>query len=528
MECEVGFQRLEELAQEVGCETTVQKYAEKANALVRQERLKLVVTGMRNSGKTTLINRMLESTVAEESMLSDENEPPLRVDFERMPDDPNYRCVTIINRKWDEQLTILYELHVQNVFQNGMLTAEMDDKDVVLFLISAAAPFNSDEIAILKALAPLHRQVVLGGIDYVDRGSLEKVLEYVNKINNSLDLPPVLVFENKASQDIGHIVRNLLPADEELQKMRRLHCDALFTQAVAETRQAIETAKQKTAAEMEELAESGQKLIGEATRMQAGWETLLADSRRRQTRAAAEATSDLDVEGRQIVQSIVESGQKAMFSEAWAHGVGKEVEHIVVGNFERRIGVLKEMYLRDLQKVSTDAGFLKLDGYVVSDFQALEKNAPDHAAFSPRIFGMMLGEADGAKKNGGELRILLGTGMAVGVVALSPLPLLVKVLGGATLVAGGSEITRRQVMSEREASVKMALGSWFQTYTTAMEKSLSEAAQLCYTGLLELLQSCHDNVKAKTVDLTPLKEREARISSLLDACEQMKSDSFCE
>ena len=522
MEYEIGFQKLKEIAQEAGCEATVQGYMEKANALINQERLKLVITGMRNSGKSTLINRMLENTVAEESMLSDEAELPLRVGFERIADDPNYRCVTIVNPRWYEQSVILYELHVQDVFQNGTLTAEMDDKDVVLFLISAAAPFNSDEIAILKALAPLSRQVILGGIDYITGDSLEKILAYVNKINDSLGLPPVLIFENQNSQDIGHIVRNILPADDELQKMRRLHCGTLFAQAVADTQQAIEMTKQKTAAEMEELVESGRKLSGEAKRMQAAWETLLTNSRQRQARTVEEVTSELATEGQQIVQRIVESGQKAMFSEAWLLGMGKEVERSAVENFGHRIGVLKKLYLGDLQKISADADFLKLDGYVESDFKALEKNAPDHAAFSPRTFAIRPEDTDGAKKNAGELRILLGTGMAVGVVALSPLPLLVKVLGGVTLAAGASELTRRQVMNEREAAVKMALGSWFQTYTTAMEKSLHEATQLCYNGLLELLQSCRDNVNMETVDLTPLKKREAQLISLIDACEQLK------
>ena len=521
MEYEIGFQKLKELAREAGCETTVQEYEEKANALVNQERIKLVVTGMRNSGKSTLINHMLENTVAEESMLSDEAELPLRVSFERMGDDPNYRCVTIVNPKWYEQSAILYELHARDVVRNGSLTPEMADKDVVLFMISAAAPFNSDEIAMLKALEPLSRQVILGGVDYVT-GDLEKVLEYVKKINDSLGLPPVLVFENKSSQDIGRIVRNLLPADEAIRKMRGRHCDALFAQAVEATREDIKAAKQKTVAEMEALAESGRKMSDEAKREQAAWETLLTDARQRQTQAAAEVTSELAVEGQKIVQRIVESGRAAMFSEAWAGGIGKEVERIAVENFERRIGVLQKLYLRDLRKISSDAQFLKLDGYTPSDFQALEKNAPDHATVSSQIFTVMSGDTKGAKINGGEIGIILGTGVAVGAVALSPAHVLVKVLGGVALVAGGTELTRRQVLNEREAAVKMELGSWFQTYTTAMEKSLREASQLCYNGLLEFLQRGRDNVKTKSVDLTPLKEREVRLTNLLEACERLK------
>ena len=192
------FERLAVIAREAGCEEYVRAEHRKAQEIMARSSLNLAVAGRANAGKSTLINRMTASDILEESTLPDEDPRPIRICFTRTPDDERCRCVNVLNGEWNERGVTIYELHGQNLDD----PAEMDNKDFVVYVVSATTPFSAEDIAALKRIAGFPRQAVMAGMEFVPGERREKIINYSAKINDSLGMPPIIMFENSAAQDI--------------------------------------------------------------------------------------------------------------------------------------------------------------------------------------------------------------------------------------------------------------------------------------------------------------------------------------
>ena len=514
MESLEKFAKLAEIAKKVDCESTAEAAEKKARALMQQQRTHIAVVGTHNSGKSALINRMLGMEVAEEGLTPDEEGLPLRVCFEKTPDDERYHCVTVMNPVWYEQDAVLYELHERDILSDGALSEKLDDKDVVLFLISAAAPFNSNDVSLLQSLSSLHRQVILSGLHYVSEDSREKVVEYVQKINDSLGLPPVVTFENREEQEIGRIIRDLLPAYLDLQSLRVKHTEAMFVRAVSDTVAAMEAALRENDASIEKRKQEAANFISAAKRIQAAWDTLLTDTRQRQNKAANEVTANLSVEGRRTVAQMMEEGKRASFNDTWLQEAGERVLHIANDTFDQKIQALHTLYLKDLKKIAGNAAYLKLDEE--ENFRKLEAFAPVRASFTPGNFGVT---SKGVSSD--EMRIVIGTGIVIDAVILSPLSWPIKVVGVGAASTGGAGIAWKQHVSGRETAFTVELSEWYQSYVSSMEESLRKATQVCYSELLSYLQERKDSVHEQTVDLTPLQERASQLHIAMEECQKM-------
>ena len=511
------FEKLRSIAQEIGCDAEVQGAETRAKELLDQTRVKIVVSGMRGSGKTTFINKMVGNTVREAGNM-DDNEKPLRVAFEKMADDNRYECATIVNHEWNTKDAIIYELRDSEVFSDKQLSGEMDDKDIVFFLISATAPFNSDEVRILKALSPLHRQVVLTGLDIVKENERKKVLEYVEKLNASLGLPPVFVFNE--NEDVGHAVRNLLPGWVDLTELRQTHINGIFEQALSLVERKIASAKaendqQMTAAGQNEEAEIAYK------KAKTNWYTIRTDLLERQLKVADEVTLGLQTAGAAETRRLLNKGKETKFSEEWQRNAGAEANAAYSKMVAERLEILRDLYIKDVQKASSDAAFLRLIGYNENDFIALEKYAPADLSQvesndqSVDFKVPNISVIPGSDCN--TFKIMLGTGALVGGFILMPLPTAIKLVGLAASVGVGGSYFMNKRTEEIGDELESAFADAFQLNLTNAEKGLRQATEICYSKAIAYIRDKEDGLQAPKPDISKYMERQ----KTLDTCEKL-------
>ena len=516
-----NFGELRSIAEVVGCGEKVRIAESAAAALQEQKRVKVVVTGMRGSGKTTLINRMVGSEIREPGNM-DDNEKALRVSFERMEDDDRYDCKLVVNHEWNSRETILYELRDHEVFDGKALTQEMDDKDVVLFLISATAPFNINEVNILKALSHLQRQVILTGLDVVKEGEREKVKEYVEKLNASLSLPPIYVLDE--ASDVGRDLRNLLPVWGDLPALREKHADAIFDKALNEVqsvaKQTLDTTEQQLAA-----SSSNTEAEEACKKAKANWYTLRTELLERQNKVSVELTDGLKTAGDAAVERLLKSGREAKFSEEWQKSSSREANDAYQKIFVARLDALRDEFVKDVRKASADANFLKLMGYSQSDFATLEKYAPQAISKAS--------ETDGGKFNApavsrmpsmsdDSFKIMVGTAVVAGGFVFMPLPTAARFVGVAASAGVGGVMAANKRSQEIESEFENAYRAAFKKNMTSMEGNLLEAASNCYGKAIQFMHGKEDSLQAAKADLTPLLEQKQKLEDCLKVCESLR------
>ena len=311
-----SYSVLKNLARQADCLEIAVRAEKQALQLTEQNHTNIVVTGERGSGKTRLINRLVGFEVWEEGRMDDE-EKPLRVAFEPLEEDARFHCLMAANQQWYNEAAVFYEFQEEDILFSGCHTDYLDTMDVVLFLISARAPFSINQVNALRALNPLKRYVVLTGLDTIASKDQAKVLEYVNRFIKSLDLPPVIVWRENIEQDLGRTLRNMLPAFEELQELRAQHISHCKRVAIAKVREKAKAALEVNQKTLEASAIAQETASNQVNREQREWVNLLDELREMQFLADKTVTAQLGRDCAGVANKVLNIGRRWHFSEEW-------------------------------------------------------------------------------------------------------------------------------------------------------------------------------------------------------------------
>ena len=494
------FDRLAEIAREAGCEEYVKDAQRKAQEIISNSRLSIAVTGRANVGKSTLINRMVSMEVVEEGAIPDEDHRPVRICFERTPDNERYRCVTVINGAWNERGAEIYELHECN-------SDEIADKDFVLFVVSVMTPFTAQEVAQLKSMAGLPCQVVLSCMNLIPETARDKVIDYAGKMTASLGLPPAIVFEDSSAQDIGRTIRNLLPDYNELREIRVSRSKAVFERAVSHVASVLEQAVKDDIALSAETAKRKQESV---RRHRAGYERLYADVVRRQINTANEVTEGVEQEIRRMFNGLLEEGRVSGFSDTWLDRLKASVPQNISSMLEHRFEILEQLYAKDLAAIRNNADFMKLEDFDFRD--GAQAGIEGHSVrFDTEIQG------SSSMRN-----TLIGTGLVLGGLVLSHFTLAAKVISSAVVLAGSTAFMKKVRDDERASQLVQKFNEQIFAQSRDIEEILRKTASERYEPLLEWLKAKASSSDTAEEVLSPSSPRKELLEGLILECNRMK------
>lgn len=393
--------------------------AERTLALIQrinsQEFTNIAVTGARNSGKTTFINEAVGSEVWEPGAL-DEDEKPLRISFEPLPEDDRFNCISAENSSWQTLKAIIYELRGKNLFDDGVLIEEMHALDMVFFIISATSPFGKEDVDALKALAPLKRQVVVNGMHLVDEANHEKVSNYIAKVSSSLGLSTAIIFEQ--GEIFGEIVRNLIPPPAEWQETRKNKC-VLLLKKMFDTLEEIARNELET---LETNTRESNSLSLKSNKLQSGCYTLRMDVEDYRKAAIESVTGRLSSRRESLVNEILEEAKRSKDKDRLQSAAEERYRALS----KAAVAALQEIFLDDLRKVNSSARLLGVPQWRTDTPEQLEKFSPQNI-----LSQISLGEltVNSSANSGSATTLLAGTGAVAGGFALAPLPAMVSVAG---------------------------------------------------------------------------------------------------
>ena len=361
----------------------------------------------------------------------------------------------------------------------------------------------------LKTLSDFPRRVVLTCMNYVSSQEREKVIDYARKINDSLGLPPMIVLEDEQRQDIGRIVRNFLPAPNELNKLKEARSRTIFLRTVSKVIVALEqTINDATLQEEKEAKLSHER----AKRLRDSWEELHTTAVQQQLKTTEEIIANITPELRKIFQVIMSDGQRSGYSSSWFSGVQSEVLDRISSLINIRQDDLEKKYTHDLSRITDDASFMKLD-----DFNFIDTSLSDIAGSSIR-FDSSVGS--GPKKYGA----MIGTGLAVGACLLAPIPMTAKVISSAAVFAGGVTLVEKMKAGTKAAFLEAKISRQISKITADIEEILRELCEKRYKPLISYIGEEYKKAGNSDEVLSTLNSRKNYLERLISECNNMKEE----
>lgn len=511
------FEKIYDIARELDCMDFIKRMEMIIENVNSQKFINVLVTGTRNIGKTTFINKIVGSEVWESGNMDDE-EKPLRVSFEPpIPDDEFFQNILAENEAWRAKNVVLYEMRENDLISENSLIEEMYPFDLVFFLISATAPFRLDDLNFLKALSPLRRQVVVNGISYIHEHEREKVLNYINRLNAENGFPPVIVMED--DKDLGEIVRNFIPEDSELKEIRTQKLNDISLHILEKLERLIQDKiiQNEAAAKSFVAISSSDALENKKIILRLG--ELRADTLEYKNLASGSCIEKLDERFESITGKILNIIENSKLKE---NEIQKLVEQEYLNLGKSVIEKFQETFLADLQKISSSARILGVPNFNEKVRQSLDKISDTmNISIKPLSpFGRIQDETKNSSKNSS---LFISTGILAGGLILSPLPTIISVAGSVVAAAGAGAMYVKNKNSERTAILEGNLKKAFREGVDNIKKLVWNFSDKCYGEIVEQLKKAEEDLSNVKPDLTRYDEEAAQLNSLLAKCQQLKN-----
>ena len=505
---------LREAAAVVKQEALVDKTATLVELIRQQEFTQIAVTGARNSGKTTFINESIGREVWEPGTF-DEDEKTLRISFEPLPEDENFNCLFVSDPSWRAYKSVLYEMRGNILFNDNALADDMYKLDMVFFIISATSPFGKDDVDALKALAPLKRQVVVNGMHHVKDADRDKVLNYISKVNASLELPPVIILES--GKNFGQAVRNLLPAYVELKEWREEKCRWLVQKMFDTLEQTVRN-EIDTAAEFER--QSVKTLSIQNDELRSSCYTLRTDVGDYKKAAIEAVTGKLSSRRESLINEILDTAKQMKDSDKIQSVAEEKYKALSTAAVES----LEKIFLEDLRNVDSAARLLSVPQWTAETFNQLKNFSPQN------ILNQILLEKLTVRSTstGNDAPILIGSGLVAGGLTLAPIlspnlaPLPPVVSVGGAVVALGYAVVSHMKNKERKTREELnALDDAIRQAIDNIKDFANNIADISYGKISEQILIGED-----ALSNPPTAKNESRLAQLndiLNAINQMKA-----
>lgn len=470
----MNVQELKQVAQSIGCLPIVVDAESTIEKKLYHPQIYVAIAGTRNSGKTRLINQLMNQQVQEP--LREEHQKPLRISFEELQDEQEYDCRRIEHFRWAETDTVLYEMRDEDILANGKLSSKMLEMDMVFYLVSAYAPFTSADMELLKSVSEWPCQVLLMDLDLIEKEKQAETLAYAEKLNNNLHLPAIIAVRG-TEQDIGRIMRNLLPTDSECTAYRDRRAKKLMECAEQQVKCVLEA--KLVAAETAE-AEKGHVQTASAQRKQVLQE--ICNSKESMIQEA----------GRRVMQrksliasQIIESGQNARFDRKWrddsseiVFGIVQNVLNDDVQAITKRTGQQINDYLQDASLF----GINELEQKAIG----LETNAILNGSGSPIQKPAVGNSYIESSITTDSRKLLITAGTVAAMVGVCLVPVIPTTLGSAAVIVGSAMAFSKEREEEICSGIHLLATSVTNHCAEELKHRISESYSLLYNSFTEV------------------------------------------
>ena len=277
---------------------------------------------------------------------------------------------------------------------------------MVFFIVSATSPFGSDELDFLKALNPLKCQLIVNKINLLKENEQKKIISYIEKINDSLSLPPIVIANE--DENFGKVIRGLVPAYMELQQIRRNKCADIFNYVLATLEKNV---NEKIKAQKNAAQSSENETLNSA--LQNHCYTLRTDLEEYRKNAVALIADNLNVQRKKFLNEIISASESVSNVETLQ--TVAEKKYLALAN--AAVDSLQKSFMNDLQKINSSAMLLKIPQWNNETCNILEKFAPKNLQEnSPEKLNIPPQNTMGDSSS-----IFIKTGIAAGSFAAAPI-----------------------------------------------------------------------------------------------------------
>lgn len=511
------YSELAELARPVGCADAISDARQQEKLLLEQTYTNVVITGGRGSGKTRLINRLVGLEVWEEGHM-DEEEKPLRVAFEPLAEDARCNCLIAANHQWHDESAVLYELREDLLLSGGLHSDWLKNMDVVLMLISARAPFNADQINLLRALAPLRRYVVLTGLETIDEKDREQVLAYVNQFIDALKLPPIIVWREDSSEDLGRKVRNLLPAYDALQQLRALHVEYNRKKLAADIREKATAMLEENSANWEAAIASQAQAAAADRRESREWIGMLNELREMHLHALDTIPAPLERDCDQITRKMIAAASDAGSMAQWRKQIPEMLNVELSALVNQYAMAVERAYRKDIYTLTDSAKALGLHSFQQEEFLRLLdfEVVTDTSPWQSVPF-----TAANSSKKSDKLKLLIEMGAAACLCSVATMP--VGLLGVVGTVGVGAVYYKK--LSDEAAFENLETG--MKEFQSILNRKIVEGLDSLYKQAQQILgdkaRSCRAGSLGGVTDsgLQTLEDQGEALKKLIRYCDNV-------
>ena len=514
------FMQLKELATQVGMTEAVAGYENRCASIGKRGHTGVVITGAGNCGKTTILNGITGISLRETSNIPDEA-PPMRVCFERIPALEGFECRTVLNKQWNAENVVLYEMKLADILDaDGNQKHMLDLADVVFYVVSALNPFTREDMEAIKALRPLRVQVVLNKFSLIRDGDKPKVEAYVKGVCAKLGLADPMVIREDLWDTVAKEFRDALPTSPELAGFRKTHKNALYQAAVKLVMQEAHRQMTGLGAAAEAALDRQSEEALECRRKQAEWKLLKAEMLEwgaARCTVLRKAVMDREAE---VAGVLLKEGKASGFSGKWFENeLPKQMSQQLDAIVEKQLPQIGEFMHADCEKLvalAVQRGLLTAQDRDRIDPGALtgigiDKDRSARLYDTIREGSVQTVRADKAPAN---ITLLIGTVAAFALVYLiSPSVYLTFVpagIGGVMLGLDGQ--------SRKTVEWSKALGYYTGKNLTSLSDAVEETVRKYYDILAESVGGSVTGFAAEQKKKDDFRREEQKLAEVIRMC----------
>lgn len=508
------FVQLKQLAVQIGADDAVAEYESRCASISSREFTGVVITGGGNCGKTTILNGITGIPLRETGNTPG-NEPPLRVTFEKMEDREGFECRTVLNKCWNEESAILYEMkHSDLIDDAGRSKQLLDLADVVFYVISALTPFTREDLEKIKSLSPVRVKVVLNRLSLVRDEDQSKVEAYVDGICAKLGVDAPLVIRGDDWDLIAKEFRDALPISSELVLYRRKHMDAIYQDAV---KMVMEQAQQRMNAVQTSVDDAYSKKVEkelEIQRKQAEWKLLKAEILEKGAAHCVAHREAIMTRKAAVSEKLLASGKASGFSEAWFENkLSKQMRHEMEAIVKENIPKIESFMRSDCEEIINRAVH---QGLTTADTIDLTGIGIDYA-HSVQLHGTIQKssvQTVHAEKIPINMTLLIGTAAACTLVYLiAPRALFTFVPAGI-----GGVIMSFDGQSRKTVEWSKALNYYTEKNLSGLGDALDEVIRNYYDILAETMVGKVTELTVTKADEDRFSQEKEKLSAVIQHC----------
>lgn len=514
------FVQLKQLAVQIGADDAVAEYESRCASISSRELTGVVITGGSNCGKTTILNGITGIPLRETSNIPG-NEPPLRVTFEKMEDWEEFDCKTVLNKYWNAESAILYEMKQSDLIDDiGRSKQLLDLADVVFYVISALTPFTREDLETIKSLSPVRVKVVLNKLSLVRDADQSKVEAYVEGICAKLGVDAPLVIRGDDWDRIAKGFRDALPISSELALSRRKHMDAIYQDAV---KMVMEQAQQRMNAVQTSVDDAYSKQAEkelEIQRKQAEWKLLKAEMLEKGAAHCAARREAIMARKAAVAEKLLASGKASGFSEAWFENkLSKQMRHEMEAIVEENIPQIEAFMRSHCEEMINRAvhqGLTTADTCYRIDFEPLTRIGIDydHSVQLHDTIQKSSVQTVHAEKIPTNMTLLVGTAVACALVYLiAPSALFTFVPAGI-----GGVIMSFDGQSRKTVEWSKALSYYTEKNLSGLGDTLDEVIRNYYDILAETMVGKIADLTVAKADEDRFCQEEEKLSAVIQRC----------